>query len=439
MKIKFTFILLLLLVLSACAPTVTQSSSPSSMPSSAEMDNSVPKNKTPGTKQPLYLISGLRNDVSWGCSAEKGFYSLLGRNDGAVNIRYFDYESRKEMILCGRPECMHNSESCTGWIAPGNGGVLPFTDNKYLYLAFWGNVYGIDGGVSPKIIRRDLNGQNEIALISFSSSETILRPFFSDNTYLYFLKKGYQLTTDAPQGAYELVQLNLETGAATILQKWEEPHILSLMGASAEGNLIVRDICQENGDEDGSSTNLTYTFSSVDPYTGEMEIVEKWQTIEEILNRENGRMLDGKYYYYDDENHTVMQHDFEKGKTTAVLADTPELLKGGDGACFDCLVDGKLYIQNGVDFYSAVSIKDGTLTEITLSYTEENKEKPVRIVDTAGEYYLVVTGTEKTVIHGFDYDGMPIEFTSFEDTLSLISKQDFLSNRASYTPLERYN
>ncbi|MBD5095267.1 MAG: hypothetical protein HDT26_13545 [Subdoligranulum sp.] len=386
----------------------------------------------------LRIVSGLRNNISWGCSSETGFYSLLGRSDGSVNICYLDYASRREIILCGSPDCLHNTESCTGWIAPGNGAAIPFVDGDHLYLAFLGNMHGLDDGVPPKIVRRDLNGQNETTLITFSSSETFLRPFVSDGAYLYFLKKSFQMGNSSALGTYELVQMDLKTGACALLGQWNEPHTLSLAGTDGK-NLLVQDIgLSTGGGEDAATPHWAYTFYAVDPSTGESKTVWVWQTMEEISERGEGRVLGGKYYYYNSEDGTILQYDFEQGSLTTVAENVPELMTGTAGACFDCFADGNLFVQSGTGFYAAVSVETGGITELSLSYAEGEKEKPVRIVDIAGDHFVVTMGTREVMIPGFDYDGLPIESPSFEDTLALIAKEDYLANRANYIPLERY-
>lgn len=253
-----------------------------------------------------------------------------------------------------------------------------------------------------------------------------------------FFKRRYQLDMDAPQGMYELMQLDLETGADAVLAQWEEAHTVSLAGAN-DGQLLLRDICigtEHTGTAPAS--HRIYSFLALHPDTGASAEVWSWQTKDEIIERGDGRVLDGSYYYYDAGRSAVMRHDFTTGETTVLLADTPELLTGAAGACFDCAADGMLYIQDGVGFYAAVSTEDGAMNEHTLFYTEGDKTRPVRIVESVGDSYLVITGAEQVIMHGFDYDGLPIEFPSFEDTLALIAKQDYWNNRPNYISLERY-
>lgn len=435
----FLLIVFLLFSLCACMSGTPQNSSTSALAFPDANGDASQETEKDSTSASLRIVSGLRDDISWGCSAEKGFYSLLARGDGSVNLRYMDYESLREIILCGDPNCMHNSENCTGWIAPGCGGAVPFATDQYFCMVYLGNSYGFDGGVPPKIVRRDLNGKNETTLIAFSSSETILRPFVSDGQALYFLKRSFQLDLDAPQGMYNLMRLDLDTGTVETLRQWDDLHTMSLVGANG-GKLLLRDIYMQAKDAgDPPMPHMVYAFSAFDTYTGESADLWSWQTDAEILERGNGRVLDGSYYYYDAKRRAVLRHNFESGETAVLLADAPALLENAAGACFDCLVDGKLCIQNGTGLYAALSVEDGAMTEITLSYPEGDKTRPVRIVESAGDFYLVVIGSEQVMMQGYDYDGLPIDFPSFEDTLAFIAKQDYWGNQPNYIYLNRYN
>ena len=429
----------LLFLLSACAPGTRQDtgealpSDPSGSDAAFTLGNGADDEN--GT---FHIVSGLRSNASWGCSSESGFYSFLVRNDGSVNIRYLDYASCSEIVLCSSPDCLHNSESCTGWIAPGNGGAVPFVDAGHLYLAFLGNTFGIEGGLPPKIVRKDLDGQNEVTLVTFSSSETLLRPFISDGTYLYFLKKSYQMEQNSGLGTYDLMQMDLIKGTCTLLKQWSEPHTLSIVGTDGK-SLLIRDIGRNrSGEKDNTTSQMEYIFSAFDPATGESNVVWSWQTTEEILERGEGRVFGDKYYYYNSKDHSIMQYDFGEGSLATLAENVPDLMTGTDGACFDCFVDGNLFIQNGTGFYAAVSAKTGEMTELTLSYAEGAKEKPVRIIDETADYFVITMGSKEVTLHGFNYDGLPVEFPSFEDTLALIPKQDYLENRANYILLKRY-
>ena len=167
--------------------------------------------------------------------------------------------------------------------------------------------------------------------------------------------------------------------------------------------------------------------------------VEVWSWgVEDAINGyDNGRMLSESYFYYDTISHSVMKHSFETNKTTEFTHDIPNLSALSGGAPFDCFIDNMIFITNGLDFYGAYSDKDSSLIKISLSYSEDNKEKPIRIIDQVGDSYLVVAGSEETILHGFDQSGLPADFPSVVDKIALIDKNDYLTNQPNFRWLER--
>lgn len=51
---------------------------------------------------------------SSGAITEKGYYSLSALEDGALNIKYLDFQTKEQIVLCNAPNCQHNNETCTG-------------------------------------------------------------------------------------------------------------------------------------------------------------------------------------------------------------------------------------------------------------------------------------------------------------------------------------
>lgn len=430
-------ILLLGLLLSSCSSfSQTDSKTPSSLPNKAGFQEDFQQNE----KEELKIVSGLRKDMSWGCTTERGLYGLAVRSDGSLNVTYLDYNLGEEIILCSQPGCLHNSESCTGWFPAGYGSVLPITDGKYLYFMFSGNTYGVENGVPPRIIRKDLNGHNELILLELSSGEALMRPFVSDGHFLYCTRKSYKTTENGVKESCDLISINTSNGDVRSLSQWDSTHIISLEGI-VNNSLVFLDISPTADDTSSSGSELpplVYTFTSVDPYTGTESELWAWGSQEAINGCDNGRMFSNYYFYYDVEKNAVMQHDFLTGQTIELAHDVPDLSVLSGGAPFDCLIDDILYVTNGSDFYAAISMKDMSITEILLSYPENNRKKPVRIIDKSGTNYLVVGGSEETIVHGYDPEGLPIEFPSVVDKIALISKEDYLSSRANFKWLTRF-
>lgn len=306
-------------------------------------------------------------------------------------------------------------------------------------LYVFGNMFGSENGVPPRIIRKELNGQNESVLLELSSGEALLRPFVSDEQFFYCLRKTYKTMEGGVNEYYDLISINKSNGQIHSLYQWDYTHIVSLQGI-VNNSLVCLDISAGAKLTDISDVTLpplTYTFVSIAPTTGASSELWSWGAQEAIKGYGNGRMFSDSYFYYDTENHAVMRHNFATGQTTEITRDVPDLSIINGGAPFDCFIDDTLYIKNGVDFYAAISMQDMSITEKSLFYQEDDKTKPVRIIDEAGDNYLVVAGAENIVVHGYDKEGIPIEFPSTVDKLALISKTDYRANQPNFTWLQR--
>ena len=165
---------------------------------------------------------------------DKGYYYINDGDDGN-NIKFFDYSAKKEIYLCNKPNCKHDTKECSSYLNIAEANDL-FVYNNYLYLISGsggttimsatmgegGTSISEEGGPTPIIYRMNLDGTNKTKLFecpsgvelgsSFIFEGNNLYTFFSKNKTVELSKNSYtSIETDR-----ELVKINLET------KKYEE-------------------------------------------------------------------------------------------------------------------------------------------------------------------------------------------------------------------------
>lgn len=165
---------------------------------------------------------------------DKGYY-YISDGDDRNNIKYFDYSAKKEIYLCNKPNCNHDTEECSSYLDMSETNEL-FVYNNYLYLiSGTGSVVTISatigedgvspaevGGRTPIIYRMNLDGTNKTKLFECPTGVELTSSFIfeGNNLYTFFLKSK---TIENAKSSYtsmetgrQLVKINLET------KKYEE-------------------------------------------------------------------------------------------------------------------------------------------------------------------------------------------------------------------------
>lgn len=165
---------------------------------------------------------------------DKGYY-YINDGDNGNNIKYFDYSAKKEIYLCNKPNCKHDTKECSSYLDIAEANDL-FVYNNYLYLISGsgsttimsatmgeeGTSISEGGGPTPSIYRMNLDGTNKTKLFECPSGVELGSSFIfeGNNLYTFFSKNK---TIESSKNSYtsvetdrELVKINLET------KKYEE-------------------------------------------------------------------------------------------------------------------------------------------------------------------------------------------------------------------------
>lgn len=165
---------------------------------------------------------------------DKGYY-YINNEDNGNNIKFFDYSAKKEIYLCNKPNCKHDTKECSSYLNIAEANNL-FVYNNYLYLISGsgsttimsatmgegGTSISEEGGPTPIIYRMNLDGTNKTKLFECPSGVELSSSFIleGNNLYTFFSKNK---TVELSKNSYasvetdrELVKINLET------KKYEE-------------------------------------------------------------------------------------------------------------------------------------------------------------------------------------------------------------------------
>ena len=114
------------------------------------------ENKSEAKDAKIKSLKMLSNDAMQNvCSTESGYYTISSSEDEegntVQNLMYVDYKTKKQIYLCDKSECNHNTDRCTSYIETkyfGRQNSL-ICDGKYLYLI--SSEYNNDGSISTSI------------------------------------------------------------------------------------------------------------------------------------------------------------------------------------------------------------------------------------------------------------------------------------------------
>lgn len=416
------------------------------IPVSSSNNKKVASNTNIKNEELVYIAQGKAN------SSDKGYY-YINDGDKKNNIKYFDYSAKKEIYLCNKPNCTHDTEECSSYLDISESNDL-FVYNNYLYLISGsgssqtisitdtddGDGYSMSEakGQTPKVYRMNLDGTNKTKIFECPSGVELTSSFIfeGNNLYTFFLKNKTVETGKNSCTSMEtdrnLVKINLET------KKYEEifdSKNRSIIGIY-KGKIVWEEIVYKENPEkflnndDADLKNLRNSTKKIKLFDlSNKTETEVYQDINKNIN--DIQYEDGKVYFINDKGTKIDYIDLETKKKQK-LCDLPE----GE-ASINGIYDNKLqYI-----YYAG---NDGIISKayyIDLK-TKENKEFKlfdknkylVEILSENEDFYFVKTGYElgkkyKTWAGTIQQD---IEKTNY----ALIKKEHYWNSKSKYISIE---
>lgn len=315
-----------------------------------------------------------------GTGAENGYYRIIPRGDGSNNMAFIDYETRSQVFLCNRPECLHEDETCTSWLPyGGGGGALLTAGNHLFYLSFGNTTPGIAQWLGedalPQMIEMDLNGANHIVRQKLNALEQVRQGIAYDDNAIYFVCDSYENGVNGDLRTRSLYRYDIQSKN---LEKRKElspsEQIVGVNGRSLILNISdgAQDITEDAG---GIETKIV--SYDVDTQEESALLSHPFTTL--------GRVYNGYYYMYNLSGSTLLKQQLTPNAPL-------ETIRKGVG-------------------------------------------KQVEIVDELDDYFLVIESVADQEVTLPDSDPpMTLPYLYFQ--YALIEKSDYYNSTPNYVPIE---
>lgn len=389
---------------------------------------------------PLYALQST-GGLSIGNGNDAGYFSISPfiQQEGSGNLAYIDYATRQTVFLCSRPNCAHRDESCTSWLAPGSGGIMPTVIGNKLALVYAGTgQYDTWGAAAlPHIETMEFDGSGRRKIAEFKANEHIEKPLFTDGVSLYF-----RLTTDKESGRTACVmQLDLETGESCQVFALDANRVDWIWGAFDRSVLLYRTKSANGADPFTEEEGYELYLHNID--TGEETHIYEW-----LEFRDEPTFFDQFLVLCNWQTRHVEVQDLSTGEK--VVLEQVELPQNErtDFVIYDYR-DGNLLYRvrtwkenrggiESLNFYT-VSKTDRAPHTWNLQYEFSEKAEPVTVVTTLENgWYLVIKGQEFVRSAMQNDDGTPYYSTTPLREFALIKAEDYWAGVANYQNIANY-
>lgn len=340
---------------------------------------------------------------------DEGVYELQSIAPGSANLFYIDAETGQRIFLCADPNCPHNVDSCTSYIATPGASFPPLLlQGKDQLLVFF---TGTDEGSAPRAMTMDYDGSNRRTAFTLSANQQPMGSFFLAGDQLYF---DLMETDQTGQNSYQLWCADLSAGKAEKrLDLGVDGAYYTLCG-SAGDRLCFQQVTPEG---------LCYCMYSI----RENRMEQPFYT--DTSASGNTLVSDGYLFTLDESARTVTRIALETGEQLTC----PFSIKEGYGApSMRYLFDGSLLLttastqSTGGSYDICACVLDfsaQSCTEMTLRTPFNNR--PVVVLSQVGELCLVATDYRMDNASGL-----------VSNVYAFLSRQDYLnSNAGGYRPV----
>lgn len=419
MKKMFT----LLFLFSACALGAACGSS-GELPSSAQTASSAPDSPLPVTLTALQNNGG----VNWGASTQDGFYyvNTTMRKDGSCNLMYADYKSERIVYLCSQANCTHDSASCTSYLMPTLGGIMPERVGEKIILFYINSSWSDEGEEPARVETINFDGSERQTIHTFRPEETPRTTMVTDGQNIYFVLETVQEDSSVRKN---LAKLDTLTGDLELLQEMSVENAEYIWGCCGEDLIVYQSEMQNDG--------CIYQLSRWDFISDSKEPIYTWYNSSDfpILYENFLGLKDSDGYY-----HLL---NLESGSdftfTQYLISDSylPSIMFADDsGIIIRELIPTSKYTADS----RYISIKaDGSAEEWSLLSDEDGDKHPfIPIFDLNDKEYLVYVGYADESDRVIEDDGTSKFIEVPRRLYSIMSKSDFWNGKNIQHPLQ-YN
>lgn len=421
-KRQWAITVLVAFALAACAQT-------ESTPQRMESDEA----ETPSAADPaqtaiqgsLKLCDPL---ASGGAAAPDGYYYTVLRPDGNLNIRYLDYATHSDIILCSSPNCTHDDESCSSFIRSNS--LVPSLAVVGDRLLIVGGGIGVSEPEEydlPYIETLQLDG-NDRKRVYQADASSEFGALLCDDEKFYTVERITELQNDTPTLTQHLVQIDLDTGEKSVLSDMG-PNIVYLCDAAGS---TVYYYSIEPQDDSQSYSKTVFKYYAYDLENDSTVLMD---TIPSDSKRKIA-IAGGTLYQIDSEAHQFLIKHIEEGTAGTVIKEFP-IDAEFDNYSIRCVIDGKVIVdeqqkkEDGTPQTIAHTIdcNTGFMGPWPLYYDTPEAAHPmqVEILAVQDDTFLVRCGVETPDAESGDSDTMP------NAEYATIKKSDFWNGTENYS------
>lgn len=403
------------------------------------MEQSEGKNIKASTQNGMKLITSSNYNFS-----DKGYYYEYFGSEG-MNIKFFDYNSKKEIFLCNKPNCNHDTESCNSFMDfSSEPSIFAYNNNLYTILSSVEKVSSNSSNTSmissneqkkaTSIYRMNLDGTNKTKIFDCPSGVKLNTPFIIDDNTLYaFFTKSKTVAisgnkTSTIETERKLVKIDLINGKYTEIFDGKNKDILGIYNnCIIWSEIIYKEDPEKYLKDDTASTenirNSTLKIKLLDLATLKENEIESdtYKNMQMIV-------CNGEYIYYSGSNSKEIKYINVSNKEKGRLIELPEADPEITG-----IYDNKLQYTYPT---SDGKIKSAYYVDLI---TKENKQFTLKdsngymveiLANNCKDYYFVKKGYKMSKAHTTWAGTTQIDIE--ETYYALIKKDDYWNSKANY-------
>lgn len=399
-------------------------------------------------------------------SSDSGFYYLSNREfklkDGsyAYPMMYMDYESKKEIILCNRPGCSHDTQECPAVFLSSEinmAGSL-FLYDGFLYL--FSHEQDQDGvtitqqedtgglmqegsaaltGTPARLYRMKLDGTDRKQVFSFDSSLYVEDIVLTGDQSLYFITK--KLSSEQIDNTISYVTSTERTLIQLDMKSWKSTTVCGLnsdwkMEGTYDGKLIISQIIfdhelskeelQDNNAYLKALKNSQTQFSILNPVDGKTDVI--FQQSNKNLN--SSAIQDEKLYVSAMGEDKIRQIDLKtKEETTFVETNANQILSVYQNVLL-CSVWDSVDSDFQDETMYFIHFDSGRIDQSKL--VTSSMGTPIKICGETKDRFLVIYDIDAKKDTRFGNDQYSIQGYKY----GLIEKEDLYKGKANYQTIE---
>lgn len=390
--------------------------------------------------------------LSRGCYNEYGYYECVGSL-----IYFFDVESKQKVVLCNTPNCKHDSDECNAYVYSEAESANEFIISESGLSKKWITKFIFADGdrlyillTDGKMLSMKYDGTDRKTVAEIDSKYSLAESFMLGREIFICAFYSVQEQGEIVEKAC-FITYNIDT------HKWEQGEAFD--GITARTGRLV---------------GFTHDKTAIFYHADESPLIPKGTPLKEAIKMENSAkcqvyyvnvdtgerkdiysgtiddcsavtMLNGKIYFYSENQKQLCEMDSKTGKASVLIDNYPERVMFGEpvGNCIEIgrtkdvlkQYTDKKNPENSVSEFFNVETKE--LTEAYNIQSNLDWYRPFYGISAeTQDYYVMIYKAD--CVEGKDLSGYPI-VTDMTQHAGLISKEDFWNGNYQFEEVEWFN